>query len=166
MDAAYELLDRFERELGLSNSRGGGAIDDKEAEKCARKEVGLQISLQSIRLLCVSSVGFVARETYCMVRVSSGCIEQELARIKRVLAGVALRRWMHKSMGQAWSKWREELWKKCLVGRMVVRWANRLLSRTWVAWEFMMTNQKRLQAIVAKCIGRWKFRAQARAWES
>jgi len=38
VDAAHELLDRFERELGLSNSRGGGAIRDKETEKDAREE--------------------------------------------------------------------------------------------------------------------------------
>ena len=127
VDAAHELLDRLERELGLANSRGGGAIRDKETEKDAR--------------------------------------EEEFQRMKRVLARIALRRWSHKSLGQAWAKWREELRKSRFLGKIVIRWANRLTSRAWVAWEWMRMNKKRLLAIAAKCIGRWQHRTQALAWE-
>jgi len=156
VDAAHELLVRFERELGLTNSRGGSAIRDKETEKDKREQVGL------LRNYSLFTFQHYLR---FLLRVLLSFTEQELQRLKLVLAGVALRRWRHKSLGQVWAKWREELRKTRIVGKMVIRWANRLISRVWGAWEWIRMNQKRLLAIVDKCIGRWHHRAQSLAWE-
>ena len=88
-----------------------------------------------------------------------------MSRLKRVLAGVALKRWRNRAIGQAWAKWRYEVRRTHIVGRAIMRWQHRLMSRALQAWEWMLMDKKRLRAIVAKCVGRWKHRAQARAWE-
>jgi hypothetical protein len=63
-------------------------------------------------------------------------------------------------MGQSWSKWRYDVRRTHIVGKAIMRWQHRMISRALQAWKYMQMNKKRLLAIVAKCVGRWSYRAQ------
>ena len=119
VDAEHELLDRLEFELGLPNSRGS-FMSDKDAEKRRREE---ELEEKERRRLA------------------------EMERLKRVLAGVALRRWIHRKTGQAWAKWCDEVRKKHIVGKMVKRWQHNKFLRAWRAWECMLANKQRMRSV-------------------
>lgn len=119
VDAEHELLDRLESELGLPNSRGS-SLGDKDAEKKRREE---ELEERERRRL------------------------EEMERLKRVLAGVALRRWIHKKTGQAWAKWCDEMRKKFVVGKMMKRWQHNRIYRVWRAWRLMLSNKLRMRSV-------------------
>jgi hypothetical protein len=122
VDTEHELLDRVEMELGLPNSRGGH-VSDKDAEKRRREE----------------ELEEKERRRYA-----------EMERLKRVLAGVAMRRWIHRTIGQAWAKWSDEVRKKRVCGKMVKRWQHRKIFRAWQAWQWMLSNKRRLRSVLSR----------------
>jgi hypothetical protein len=79
-EAAHELLDRFEIELGLRCSRGSrySANDDREAEK-RRREEELERKEQQ--------------------RVA------DMQRMRRMLVRVAMKKWMNKTTTKAFQGW-------------------------------------------------------------
>ena len=94
--------------------------------------------------------------------------ESEEDRLRRVLAGVALRRWKNRSMGQAWAKWGYEVRRTRIVSKAIMRWQHRMMSQSFQALghfrRYMLMNKQRVLAIVARCVGRWRHRIRARAW--
>ena len=82
----------------------------------------------------------------------------ELERLKKMMARMALKKWLNSSLGRAWNKWRDELRRTRLGKKVAQRWARRTLGKGWRAWEVMMMEKKRLRAIAAKVVAHWKNR--------
>ena len=90
----------------------------------------------------------------------------EAERLKKMMARMAMKKWMNASLSQAWNKWRYELRRTRLGERVAKRWTHRVWSKAWVAWESMVAEKKRLRAVAKMVVARWKHRIIAQAWQS
>ena len=90
----------------------------------------------------------------------------ELERLKKMMARMAMKKWMNASLARAWNKWRHELRRTRLGKKVAKRWTHRTLSKAWVSWGTMVAEKKRLRAVAKKVVARWKHRVIAQAWQS
>ena len=87
----------------------------------------------------------------------------ELEKLRKMMARVALKKWLNAAISRSWNKWHDELRRKRLLIKVAKRWAQRTLSKGWRAWEVMMMEKKRLRHLTNRALSLWKNRALAMA---
>ena len=89
----------------------------------------------------------------------------EVERLRKMMARMAMKKWMNASLSRAWNKWRYELRRTRLAKKVAKRWIHRALSKAWLAWVLMVLEKKRLRSVAKKVVARWKHRIIAQAWQ-